>query len=80
MKQLLFAILLTFGLTAIAQDTINLRPNTERIAILNDTKDTLYVVSEMYEMVLVMWEYPKYDLERPTIVPVISLTAYRKEY
>ena len=82
MKRLLFlfSILLTFSLTASGQDTTDTKPYSERIAVLNDTRDTLYVVTNMYSMMLGMWDKPEYDLERPVIIPVRTLTQFRREY
>ena len=41
-----------------------------RIAIPNEKRDTLYVVTNMAEMFTTIWEDPKLNKERPVIIAV----------
>lgn len=69
MKHLLIILiaLLSFSVTSDAQTKV-----TERIAVPNEAKDTLYVISNMSEMMKGMWNDPSFAKEKPVIIPVKS--------
>lgn len=78
MKRLLFLLTITFMFSFTAESQVADTSTYEkgRIAILNSTRDTLYIQSSMFGMIAEMWEDPKYQAEKPVLVPVQSLDAY----
>lgn len=85
MKRLLFllTITLTLSLSANSQtlvEDVENKPSTGRIAIPNEAKDTLYIQSNMYSMIVSMWNKPEYEAEKPVFVPVRSLDVYIRRY
>lgn len=73
MKRLILLLTFFIALNANSQlDTIQ-KPC---IAVTNETKDTLYVVVDMYAMFLIMWDNPTITDAKPVIIPVTSLQSY----
>ncbi len=78
MKGLLLLItILAVTFTATSQyDT----SQTPRVAVPSANKDTLYVIDNMYQIFIIVWEKPDVTDAKPVIVPVTSLqTYYRRE-
>ena len=65
-------------------DTNVVRGTGMEIAYINTTKDTLYVIREMYRIFDTIWNHPININERPILIPVNSVsdlrTYYKKEY
>lgn len=73
MKKLICLLIILFTLNGVGQC---LSDDTNRVAVPNTNKDTLYVVVDMYMTFKILWDASEFDGVRPTIIPVPSLLAY----
>ena len=75
---LITALLLAFSVSALSQTTMKESEGSDsgRIALANQTKDTLYVVKPMVELFTTIWSDPSYKNERPTIISVKTIDPY----
>lgn len=73
MKRLILIFTFLIALSANSQLDTTQKP---RIAVPNETKDTLYVIVSMYDMFILMWENPTITDTKPVIISVSSLQTY----